>query len=98
WVARNHLPTTVRIIQLDSTPSFAPKTIALSGSDQIAQFVASGNGKWSIACAEFGAAKRYGAPAAWVQTQSGAFVQPYAENSAAALESAALRPYPSQEL
>jgi phosphate transport system substrate-binding protein len=98
WVARNHLPTTVRIIQLDSTPSFAPKTIALSGSDQIAQFVASGNGKWSIAYDEFGYAKTYGAPAAWVQNQSGAFVQPYAENISAALESAALRPDLSQEL
>src|SRR4029077_9357093 len=98
WVARNHLPTTVRIIQLDSTPSFAPKTIALSGSDQIAQFVASGNGKWSIAYDEFGYAKTYGAPAAWIQNTSGAFVQPYAENISAALESAALRLDLSQEL
>ena len=37
WVARNQFPTTVRIIQLDSSPTFAPKTYALGGSDQIAQ-------------------------------------------------------------
>src|SRR5262249_23153245 len=38
WAARNNLPTSVRIIQLDSTPTFAPKTLALTGSDQIAQY------------------------------------------------------------
>ena len=38
-------PTNVRIIQLDSTPSFAPKTQALNGSDQIAQYVASDDGQ-----------------------------------------------------
>jgi phosphate transport system substrate-binding protein len=98
WAQRNQLPTSVRIIQLDSTPGFAPKTLALNGSDQIAQFVASGNGKWSIAYDEFGYAKVYGAPAAWVQNQSQNWVQPYAENISAALESATLRPDLSQEL
>jgi phosphate transport system substrate-binding protein len=88
----------VRIIQLDSSPGFAPKTLALNGSDQIAQYVAGGTGKWSIAYDEFGYAKTYGAPAAWVQNASGAFVQPYAENISAALKSALLRPDLSQEL
>jgi phosphate transport system substrate-binding protein len=98
WASKNQFPTSVRIIQLDSSPSFAPKTLALNGSDQIAQFVASGSGKWSIAYDEFGYAKTYGAPAAWVQNASGAFVQPYAQNISAALESATLRPDLSQEL
>jgi phosphate transport system substrate-binding protein len=98
WAGRNSLPTSVRIIQLDSAPGFAPKTLALNGSDQIAQYVAGGTGKWSIAYDEFGYAKTYGAPAAWVQNASGAFVQPYAENISAALESATLRPDLSQEL
>jgi phosphate transport system substrate-binding protein len=98
WAARNRLPTNVRIIQLDSSPNFAPKTLALNGSDQIAQFVAGGNGKWSIAYDEFGYAKTYGAPAAWVQNASGTYVLPYAENISAALESARLRPDLSQEL
>src|SRR5262249_14780684 len=49
WAARNRLPTNVRIIQLDSSPTFAPHSLALNGSDQIAQFVAGPNGKWSIA-------------------------------------------------
>jgi phosphate transport system substrate-binding protein len=98
WAARNKLPTTVRIIQLDSSPTFAPRTLALTGSDQIAQYVASDSGKWAIAYDEFGYAKTYGAPAAWVQNASGAYVQPYAENISAALESATLRPDLSQEL
>src|SRR5262249_28083853 len=67
WAARNSLPTNVRIIQLDSTPGFAPHTLALNGSDQIAQYVAGNTGKWSIAYDEFGYAKTYGAPAAWIQ-------------------------------
>jgi phosphate transport system substrate-binding protein len=98
WAARNRLPTDVRIIQLDGTPGFAPHTTALSGSDQIAQFVGSDSGKWSIAYDEFGYAKVYNVPAAWVQNASGNWVQPYAQNIAAALQSATLRPDLSQEL
>jgi phosphate transport system substrate-binding protein len=98
WAARLSLPTNVRIIQLDGTPGFAPKTLALSGSDQIAQFVAGNVGKWSIAYDEFGYAKVYGAPAAWVQNASGNWVLPYAQNISAALEGAQLRPDLSQEL
>ena len=98
WANKNQLPTNVRIIQLDSAPNFAPRTAALNGSDQIAQYVASNQGKWSIAYDEFGYAKTYNAPAAWVQNQSGNWVQPYAQNISAALESAALRPDLSQDL
>src|SRR5262249_50008798 len=98
WANRNQLPTSVRIIQLDGTPGFAPKTVALNGSDQIAQYVAGGAGKWSIAYDEFGYALTYGAPAAWVQNASGNWVQPYAVNIASALRSATLRPDLSQEL
>jgi phosphate transport system substrate-binding protein len=98
WAARFQLPTNVRIIQLDGTPSFAPRTLALNGSDQIAQFVAGGSGKWSIAYDEFGYAVTYGAPAAWIQNASGNWVLPYAQNISAALESATLRPDLSQEL
>ena len=98
WAAANRLPTNVRIIQLDSSPSFAPKTLALNGSDQIAQFVASNSGKWAIAYDEFGYALTYGAPAAWVQNAAGNYVQPYAQNISSALEGATLRPDLSQEL
>jgi len=98
WAARNQLPTNVRIIQLDSTPGFAPQTLALNGSDQIAQFTAGSSGKWSIAYDEFGYAVTYKAPAAWIQNASGNWVLPYAQNISAALESAALRPDLSQEL
>jgi len=98
WAARNSFPTSVRIVQLDSSPSFAPKTYALGSSDAIAQFVASGAGKWSIAYDEFGYAKVYGAAAAWVQNASGNWVLPFAQNISAALEGATLRPDLSQEL
>ena len=49
----------VRIIQLDSAPDFAPKTQAFNGSDQIAQYIASDAGMWSIGYDEFGYAKTY---------------------------------------
>jgi phosphate transport system substrate-binding protein len=98
WAARNSFPTTVRIIQLDSAPSFVPKSQAFQGSDQIAQFIASGQGLWSIGYDEFGYSKTYNAPSAWVENAAGEWVLPYAENISAALESAALRPDLSQEL
>jgi phosphate transport system substrate-binding protein len=96
WAAKNQLRTNVRIIELQ--PGFAPKTQAYSSSDQIAQFVASGTGKWSIAYDEFGYAKTYGDETAWIDNASGKWVQPYAENISAALESATLRADLSQEL
>jgi len=98
WASKNRFPTNVRIIQLDSSPDFAPKTVAFNGSDQIAQHVASPSGKWSIAYDEFGYAVTYGAEAARIQNQSGDYVLPYAENISAALESAKLRPDLSQDL
>ncbi len=98
WTARNQLPTTVRIVQLDSAPNFAPKTRAYNGSDQIAQGIAGSNGLWSIGYDEFGYAKTYKNTTAWVENQSGEWVKPYAENISAALESAKLRPDLSQDL
>lgn len=98
WAAKHQLPTTVRIIQLDSAPDFAPKTLALNGSDQIAQSVASPGGLWEVAYDEFGYAKTYHAASAWIDNGSGNWVQPFAQNISAALESARLRPDLSQEL
>jgi phosphate transport system substrate-binding protein len=98
WAQRNNFPTAVRIIQLDSSPSFVPKSQAFQGSDQIAQFIGSGQGLWSIGYDEFGYAKVYDVPAAWVENAAGKSVLPYAENISAALESATLRPDLSQEL
>ena len=98
WAARNQLPTAVRIIQLDSAPQFAPKTQAFQGSDQIAQFIGSGQGLWSIGYDEFGYAKTYDVQSAWVENASGQWVLPYAENISAALEGATLRSDLSQEL
>ena len=98
WAARNSFPTSVRIIQLDSSPGFVPKSQAFQGSDQIAQYIGSGQGLWSIGYDEFGYAKTYDVPAAWVENAAGESVLPYAENISAALETAALRADLSQEL
>ena len=98
WAQRNNFPTSVRIIQLDSSPGFAPKTQAFQGSDQIAQYIGGGQGLWSIGYDEFGYAKTYNVPAAWVENEAGESILPYAENISAALESARLRPDLSQEL
>jgi phosphate transport system substrate-binding protein len=98
WAARNSFRTDVRIIQLDSSPGFAPKTQAFNGSDQIAQFIASGAGLWSIGYNEFGYSKVYGTPSAFIQNAAGQWVLPFAQNISAALESARLRPDLSQEL
>jgi phosphate transport system substrate-binding protein len=98
WAAKNRFPTAVRIIQLDSSPSFVPKSQAFQGSDQIAQFIGSGQGEWSIGYDEFGYSKTYDVPSAWIENGSGQWVLPYAENISAALEGATLRPDLSQEL
>ena len=98
WAAKNKFPTTVRIIQLDSSPGFAPKSQAFQGSDQIAQFIGSGQGEWSIGYDEFGYAKTYEVNSAWIENGSGQWVLPYAQNISAALEGATLRPDLSQEL
>ena len=98
WAAKNRFPTSVRIIQLDSSPGFVPKSQAFQGSDQIAQFIASGQGLWSIGYDEFGYSKTYNAPSAWIENAAGEWILPYAENISAALEAAQLRPDLSQEL
>ena len=55
-------------------------------------------GLWSIAYDEAAYGVVYNVPEAWVQNASGAFVQPYAQNISAALESAHLRADLSQDL
>jgi phosphate transport system substrate-binding protein len=97
WAGRHGLPTNVRITDLGAG-TFAPKTHGINDSAGMAQYVASGAGRWSIAYDEFGYAKTFGANAAWIQNQAGKWVLPYAENISAALESARLRPDLSQEL
>jgi phosphate transport system substrate-binding protein len=98
WAARNGLSTSVRIIDLTTAPNFTPLNLGLDGSDQIAQYISSDGGKWSISYDEFGYAKTYGASAAWVDNGGGKWVLPYATNISAALESAKLRPDLSQDL
>ncbi|MGZ4715716.1 MAG: substrate-binding domain-containing protein, partial [Acidimicrobiales bacterium] len=98
WAARNQLPTNVRILSLDQSPGFAPKTQAFNGSDQIAQYIASNTGMWSIGYDEFSFAINYRATTARIQNASGAYILPYAQNISSALEGAHLNPDLSQEL
>jgi phosphate transport system substrate-binding protein len=86
WAARNQLPTNVRILSLDQSPGFAPKTQAFQGSDQIAQYIASNTGMWSIGYDEFSFAINYKATTARIQNASGAYTLPYAQNISSALE------------
>jgi len=98
WAAKNGLSTSVRIIDLTTAPNFTPLNLGLDGSDQIAQYVSSPGGTWSISYDEFGYAKTYGASAAWVDNGGGKWVLPYAGNISAALNAAKLRPDLSQDL
>jgi phosphate transport system substrate-binding protein len=98
WAAANQLPTSSRIIALDAASHFSPRNQAISGSDQMAQLLASDGGYGSVAYDEFGYAKVYNAATAWVQNGAGHWVQPYAVNISAALDGATLRPDLSQEL
>ncbi|MGL5829167.1 MAG: substrate-binding domain-containing protein, partial [Angustibacter sp.] len=77
---------------------FIPSTVQFNDSEQIAQFVSSDNGAWSIGFDEFGYAKKFKTPTAWIKNASGKYVLPYAQNISAALESAKLRSDLSQDL
>ena len=67
-----------------------------SGSDTEANYIAAN--RWTIGYDEFGYAKVYNDNVAWVQNASGNWVQPYAVNISAALQSAQLAPDTSQNL
>jgi phosphate transport system substrate-binding protein len=92
------LPPGVRPIQLPTMGPDADFYRLFADSDQIAQTVANGSVPFSIGYDEFGYAKKYNAPTAWVDNQSGQYTLPYAANIAAALSKANLRPDLSQEL
>lgn len=89
----------IRPVQIQcQKPGFIPSFVSFNDSDQIAQYVGSPGGQWSIGFDEFGYAKVHKVPTAWIRNTSGAYVLPYAQNISAALESAKLRPDLSQEL
>jgi phosphate transport system substrate-binding protein len=77
---------------------YIPNFVQFNDSEQIAQYVASSNGQWSIGFDEFGYAKKFHTSTAWIRNVSGSYVQPYAQNISAALESARLRADLSQDL
>jgi phosphate transport system substrate-binding protein len=95
WAAQNGFSTSSRILEVDNASS--PANMACqSGSDTEANYIAAN--RWTIGYDEFGYAKVYNDNVAWVQNASGNWVQPYAVNISAALESAQLSPDTSQDL
>ncbi len=95
--ARNNLSQALRV---NEVPEAAiPGATGVGSSDQIAQYIANdASGSGSIGYDEFGYARTFRVPVAWVQNASGKWVQPYATNISAALDGATLRPDLSQEL
>ena len=95
WAAQNGYSTSSRILEVDNANS--PTNMACqSGSDTEANYIAAN--RWTIGYDEFGYAKVYNDQVAWVQNASGNWVQPYAVNISAALQSAQLAPDTSQNL
>ena len=95
WAAQNGFSTESRILEVDNANS--PTQMACqSGSDTEANYIASN--RWTIGYDEFGYAKVYNDNVAWVQNASGNWVQPFAVNISAALQSAQLAPDTSQNL
>jgi phosphate transport system substrate-binding protein len=86
-----------RVLEVDDGQTWHP-AVCFNGSDQQAETVASPAGLWSIGYDEFGYAKTYNANVAWIENASGNWVQPFAVNIAAALQSAVLAPDTSQNL
>ena len=92
---QNGFSTGSRLLEVDNAAS--PVDMACqSGSDTEANYIAAN--RWTIGYDEFGYAKVYNDNVAWVQNASGNWVQPYAVNISAALESAQLAPDTSQDL
>jgi phosphate transport system substrate-binding protein len=95
WAAQNGFSTGSRVLEVDN--AISPTQMACqSGSDTEANYIASN--RWTIGYDEFGYAKVYNDNVAWVQNASGNWVQPYAVNISAALQSAKLSPDTSQDL
>jgi phosphate transport system substrate-binding protein len=101
WAQRNAFRTDIRLIQTDTGAEYrggVPKGSGYSGSDQMAQIVASSGGKWSIGATEAGYAYDNHANVAYVQNESGNWVRPNARSITVALEGAGLRGDISQGL
>ena len=96
WVQQNGYPSAgTRLLEVDNA-SIPANMACQSGSDTEANYIAAN--RWTIGYDEFGYAKVYNDNVAWVQNASGNWVQPYAVNISAALQSAQLAPDTSQNL
>jgi len=96
WVQQNGYPSApTRLLEVDNA-NIPANMACQSGSDTEANYIAAN--RWTIGYDEFGYAKVYNDNVAWVQNASGDWVQPYAVNISAALQSAQLAPDTSQNL
>ena len=96
WVQQNGYPSAgTRLLEVDNA-NIPANMACQSGSDTEANYIAAN--RWTIGYDEFGYAKVYNDNVAWVQNASGNWVQPYAVNISAALQSAQLAPDTSQNL
>jgi phosphate transport system substrate-binding protein len=99
WTSNEGFDPTHRIIEIDNgTTIQSPEWMGYNGSDQQAEAIASTAGLWSIGYDEFAYSKVYNDDVAWIENASGNWVQPYAVNIAAALQTAVLAPDTSQNL
>jgi phosphate transport system substrate-binding protein len=99
WAQQHKFPTATRMWEVDDGTAFPPPTWSgYPGSTQQAQAVAGSGGLWSIGYDEFGYAKVYHDDVAWIENASGQWVQPYALNISAALQTAQLAADTSQTL
>ena len=95
WANQQGFSAVSRLLEVDNASS--PQGMACqSGSDTEANYIAAN--PWTIGYDEFGYAKVYNDNVAWVQNASGNWVQPYAVNISAALQSAQLAADTSQDL
>jgi phosphate transport system substrate-binding protein len=99
FAAQNGFSTANRLLEIDTGIGFQGQyAIPLQGSDQQAQYISGPSGLWTIGYDEFAYSKVYDDNVAWIQNASGNWVQPYADNISAALQSAVLAPDTSQNL
>ena len=96
WAQQNGYPPPGRGSSRSIMQASPANMACQSGSDTEANYIAAN--RWTIGYDEFGYAKVYNDNVAWVQNASGNWVQPYAVNISAALQSAQLAPDTSQNL
>jgi len=98
WSNANGFSPSGPILDLSSSPGFAPRTAAFNGTDQLAQYVSSPASVGTIAAVEYAYGQVYSVPTAAVGNATGSWTHPDGPAITAALRSARLRPDTSPDL